>query len=219
MNARISTIIAWGSLLIATVSILAVIILSLGTLPLDLALLTDPINGWITGLIGALIVTKRHQNPIGWVLLLLSLSLTVSSFAETYALFAVPHGLNNVPGALLALWAAQILWGGIFIGLTLLLHLFPTGKPLDRFWRVVMRVSVAAQVGLMILFAVNSPMSIENADQTVVEVANPIGLVTIQDEGSVRRSFLCGPDCPHCRGAGVHGAAVCARPGRGAPTD
>jgi hypothetical protein len=88
--------------------------------------------------IGALIAARQPRNPIGWLFLAMVLVSGVAGFAEgywRYTLFVRPGAL---PGGELMLWINvrpyTVAWAVVF---TLLVLLFPTGRPPSRRWWVV----------------------------------------------------------------------------------
>ncbi len=86
--------------------------------------------------VGALIASRRPQNPIGWIFcistLLWALGVLMLEYA-VYALISVPGSLPA--GALMGVlggWARGMGW---FPLLTFLLLLFPNGRLLSSRWR------------------------------------------------------------------------------------
>jgi hypothetical protein len=95
--------------------------------------------------IGALIVTWHPRHPVGWIWLLISFSFGVDHFAWGYAHYGEITRPGSLPGA-----AAAIVWlywtgRGTFglLGMTLLLLLFPGGRPLSSRWSIVAWIAVA----------------------------------------------------------------------------
>jgi hypothetical protein len=93
--------------------------------------------------VGALVASRRPENPIGWLFCCGALIWGLGELALEYGVYA----LITTPGALPAgVWAAWFgAWargmGGFFMVLFLLL-LFPTGRlPFQR-WRVVVLAAV-----------------------------------------------------------------------------
>lgn len=98
--------------------------------------------------VGALIVTWHPRHKIGWIWLLISFSFGVDHFAWGYAHFGEITRPGLLPGT-----AAAIVWlywtgRGTFglLGMTLLLLLFPGGRPLSSRWSIVVWIAFARSV-------------------------------------------------------------------------
>ena len=106
--------------------------------------------------VGAVLANRRPHHPVGWLLLVLGLSLAVAGVAAAYA----AYGLVARPGALpAASEVARCYFATVVVGLPLLsfvLLLTPTGSLPSPRWRWWARVSVAAPVTLLVATAVAS---------------------------------------------------------------
>jgi hypothetical protein len=96
--------------------------------------------------VGALVASRRPQNPIGWILAAAGLGYSLAGLAIAYgdAAFAKGHSL---PLATTVAWAGNWLWS-VVIGLAsaLPLLLFPDGRLPSRRWRPVVWVVPVATV-------------------------------------------------------------------------
>jgi hypothetical protein len=104
--------------------------------------------------LGAVIASRRPENPIGWLMVAASLLLGVFSFTQQYAPLAARDGL---PGLGLASWLAS--WTnlpGIAITITFVFLLFPDGRLPSPRWRPVAWVMGAATVVPTALLAVRA---------------------------------------------------------------
>lgn len=140
--------------------------------------------GFVTGLVGALIASRRRENPIGWLMLGAGLSIAVTGAVSGYAIYDLILRQDALPGGLLADWAAGWLATPQFLLLTLVALLYPTGRFLSSRWRIV-AWAAAANVGLMILLATFSqtlPLG-PNPETPLLTPRNPIGFL---DGGLVR---------------------------------
>jgi hypothetical protein len=99
--------------------------------------------------IGCLIATRLPANAIGWLLSVIGLSLTVSMFAELYALWGLAVAAGSLPAAGLAGWlsvTAVLLTFGLLFFVVLL---FPDGRLPSRRWRPVLWVLIVALVAVV----------------------------------------------------------------------
>lgn len=112
---------------------------------------------WVAGVAGApvlggLIASRRPENPYGWLWLGFGISLSVLQCAQVYAAYglAVEPGLLPGPrtvGSLATGWG----FAAVVTLLSLLLLLFPDGRPPSRLWRIQIRGVAAAGTALVIL--------------------------------------------------------------------
>jgi hypothetical protein len=124
------------------------------------------------GVVGALILSRRARNRIGWLLMVIALSLALLGALQSYSQPA--NGAAELTALnILALWVSE--WGWwLFIGPLLLIMLtFPTGRLLSLRWRWV-----AGMIALLIvIFVVFATVSSEWQDPTTgTKFPNPLGL-------------------------------------------
>ena len=93
--------------------------------------------------VGALVASRRPENPIGWILCGTGFLTSVRSFAEAYADFGLAGRPGLLPGVEYMAWLAS--WMGapvVLLAAVLLLLVFPDGKLIDRAWWVVVGMAV-----------------------------------------------------------------------------
>ncbi len=132
------------------------------------------------GLVGALIVTRRRHNPVGWILWVAATLLSVSMASD----FAAFHAMND-PVA--PAWAVPLAWLGSFlfvptIGMVLVFVplLFPDGHLLSPRWRWVAAFA-AVTIAVSALPSMFSPGPLPNASGVV----NPVGIPGFQQVASL----------------------------------
>lgn len=90
------------------------------------------------GTVGALIASRRPENPIGWVFLSCALGSGFQEFCQQYAVYTVLDHPGVLPAGIFLAWIPTWIWVPITGTLTTFLFLlFPTGRLLSRRWRVV----------------------------------------------------------------------------------
>src|SRR5215217_6779291 len=139
MSRRTAAWLAW-SLWAVTVALTA---LSLVLLVLNLRYPNAPIPNYSLGnalvvidvTVGAIVASRRPENPVGWLLCLSGVAVSTSTFTSLYAIYALLARPGSLPaGEASSLKAAWIL--PIIIGLQIsYLLLFPTGRLPSRRWR------------------------------------------------------------------------------------
>jgi hypothetical protein len=94
------------------------------------------------GVVGFVVARRQPRNPIGWILLALTLAFLVSDVAGSYAVLYYHHGYRGLPlprvGVFLAAW-----WIWLLLLLPLPIALFPDGR-VSGLWRWVVWAYLAA---------------------------------------------------------------------------
>jgi hypothetical protein len=137
--------------------------------------------------LGALVASRRPRNPIGWILVVSPLCLAFTQVARdwyTHTLYADPGSLALAPGLM---WAANWAWiPGFMPLLTLLLLLFPDGRPPSRRWRSVGWLAALGMALLIVGYAfapgpledyprVDNPLAIDGPLGDAFEVFRALG--------------------------------------------
>jgi hypothetical protein len=140
VNGRTAARLGWSLLVLSVLFAAAALVLNLGRPQYsDLTattgqLLFAPVFllfGWF----GALIVSRRPNHPIGWVLCAFGFMLGLGSFASEYVIYGLISHPGAAPGAGAVAWFT--FWtGNVYLALlAALLVLFPSGRPLSPRWR------------------------------------------------------------------------------------
>lgn len=110
-----------------------------------------PVFGWWLGnatividvTVGAIVASRRPENPVGWLLCLSGIVVSMSSFTSEYAIYALLAQPNSLPAGEAMAWIGSWLLP-IIIGLQVFyLLLFPTGRLPSRRWRWLAWLTVA----------------------------------------------------------------------------
>jgi hypothetical protein len=113
--------------------------------------------GFTFPIVGAIVASRRPQNPIGWIYLAIGLSQGLNVFAWTYS----TYGLVAVPGSLqfadLMSWVGVWTWQpGFVLFATIALLIFPDGHHLSPRWRLVSATAIVCMILMMVPIAVAS---------------------------------------------------------------
>src|SRR3954447_1827146 len=108
-------------------------------------------------IIGGLIASRRADNRIGWVYLVIALSQSVDFFAGLASYYGLILSPDPLPLAGVLNWIALWAWAPGFVMLaTFAILLFPDGRLVSRRWRAVAWLAVGILVLLMVPIAVAS---------------------------------------------------------------
>ena len=97
--------------------------------------------------LGALLASRRANNPMGWIFLAAAALFAINIFADRYAHYGLVKNPGSVPGADIGSWLVIWEWpAGTALILVYSLLLFPDGHPPSRRWRPVAWVAGVAIV-------------------------------------------------------------------------
>lgn len=142
--------------------------------------------------IGALIISRHLGNVIGWLFIAVALFLSLAhSLIQNYAVYALVVSPGSVPFGKAAFWLSSSALDGIFtLTMTLLLLLFPTGRPLTPRWRIAVAAAIAGAIGSAatgfgdlspsgVLSDVKNPLELSGTAATVASAIAGIGNLLI----------------------------------------
>jgi hypothetical protein len=113
--------------------------------------------------VGALIASRRPENPIGWIFCGTGLLFGVQAFASGYAEYAMRGHPGSLPGGEFLAWISS--WIGVPtvpLAGALLILLFPNGKLPSRNWRPVVWMAACGTVMLTLWAALGpGPLSFQ----------------------------------------------------------
>ena len=124
--------------------------------------------------VGALIVTRRPDNTIGWLFCVLGFLGQATLALDAYALYALAARPDaGLPAATAAAWAASLSWPVTIVVLLVLPLLFPTGRLPSPRWRPV--AWLTGVILLVTIFARSFRPGFLIVSEVPV-VANPLGI-------------------------------------------
>ena len=120
--------------------------------------------------LAAAITVRMPRHPLGWLFIVIGASHGVAVATGQYALAA---GVHEWPARTVAGWISEWSWApGMFLPLTVVILLFPTGKLPSRRWRPVLWLAIAGIGGMTVSLALTEVIEL-GPDASV---ANPLGV-------------------------------------------
>src|SRR5829696_5608234 len=105
--------------------------------------LDSTLNAVFFSTVGAIVASRRPENPVGWLLCLFALGESISHFSAQYAIYALLAQPDSLPAGEAMAWVSSWL-PFIIIGFSVFfILLFPTGRLPSRRWRWVTWLTVA----------------------------------------------------------------------------
>jgi hypothetical protein len=177
MSTRTASKLAWGlcalSLALTGLSLLLLILnLSHPNTHLYEPWLDNTLTAVFYPTVGALVASRRPENPVGWLLCLYGLAISISYSCAEYAIYALLAEPNSLPAGEAMAWIVSWVLP-IIIGLSAFLYLlFPTGRLPSRRWRWV-----AWLTGTLVLAGVITSAFSSGALMGVLgPIRNPLGV-------------------------------------------
>ena len=120
--------------------------------------------------LGALIVSRRPRNVIGWLFLIPSVASGMQFFSGQYATVALSE-TSRLPAGPYAAWLSTLMQSSSVFAIIFLLMLFPTGRLPSPRWRVV-----AWTTGLAVAVSLISRILAPGPIQDFAPARNPFGI-------------------------------------------
>jgi two-component system NarL family sensor kinase len=171
MNPAAVRVVAWGAavtsaLLVAASVALFVLVRAAAVSAPDTFYVEDAVVGRAFSVVGAIILTHKEGNAVGWLLCLAGMSGALGVFTEEYATYGLLRpGL--LPGVQLIAWIGTWVWFAFFGLIPLVLLLFPDGHVPSRRWRPLARAIIVFTIGVTVVLAV------ANRDLPVAVLVSP----------------------------------------------
>jgi hypothetical protein len=138
--------------------------------------LDSTLNAVFYSTVGAIVASRRPENPVGWLLCLWALVESISHFSAQYAIYALLAQPDSLPAGEAFAWVFSWLLF-IVIGLSVFsILLFPTGRLPSRRWRWVTWLTVA----FVLVGAISGAFSSGPVDD-LGPIRNPLGLEGFSD--------------------------------------
>jgi hypothetical protein len=176
MSTRTASWLAWSLWgLSSTLTVLALLLLALilshpHTHTFD-DWLDSTLNAMFFSTVGAIVASRRPENPVGWLLCLWALGESIYHFSGQYAIYALLVQPDSLPAGEAFAWVSSWLVFTV-IGLSVLsILLFPTGRPPSRRWRWVTWLTVA----FVLVGAVSGAFS-SGPVEGLGPIRNPLGI-------------------------------------------
>lgn len=129
-----------------------------------------------SGLVGGVVSSKRHTNPIGWIFAIGGATFALMAVASEYAVYGLVTQPGSLPGALFLAWLQAVLVVPVVISLLAVMPLiFPDGHLVSPRWRPVLWLTVGWGLMEGIGIALR-PGELE----AIPGVANPLGTVRLR---------------------------------------
>jgi signal transduction histidine kinase len=127
--------------------------------------------------VGAFLASRRPANLVGWLLLLIGLSTSAFLLTDEYAIRSLIVKWGSLPAGVFVAWANRGLWALVwFAVLPLTVTLFPTGRPLSRFWWGAWAPAASGIVMSLGAFFTPGPLTGAIHQSLELHVANPFGI-------------------------------------------
>jgi hypothetical protein len=135
--------------------------------------------------VGALVASRRPENPVGWLVCLYSLAISMSYFSSEYAIYALLAQPHSLPAGEVLAWITSWILS-VTVGVQVFsLLLFPTGRLPSWRWRWVAWLTVAVTLIGMISSAFSSgPLD------GLGPIRNPLGMEGFSGVYDVVRSIM-----------------------------
>ena len=125
--------------------------------------------------VGAVIISRRPSNVIGWLLCTGGLAIGLNHFSTEYAIYSLVAQPGSLPGATVFTWLAYWVYVPALGSAIFLFLLFPTGRLPSRRWRWFAGLSaVATLVGAVCA-------SFSSGTGYLGPLPNPLGIESIGD--------------------------------------
>jgi hypothetical protein len=187
----VARLVGWLIVPLYVVSNLANYLLTYSVVPWSNGSLLDHVEGLMLdlgfaafALVGALLITRRPANAVGWIMASTGLMVPVFNLGSTYATYVM--ATRGRPGALAVFgaWAENWYW---FVMLSLALiylpMLFPNGQLISRRWLLFALIGGIGAFGIALLGALSDTLVVSY--EPSIKIDNPIGMESLASPGNL----------------------------------
>jgi hypothetical protein len=147
--------------------------------------LENTLSAVLFSTVGAIVASRRAENPVGWLFCLLGLAFSIGHFSSQYAIYAQLAQPDLLPAGQALAWISSWILPPI-IGLQVFSFLlFPTGRLPSRRWMWLAWLTVASAV----VGTISSAFSL-GANAGLGPVQNPLGIEGFSNVYDVVLTFL-----------------------------
>jgi hypothetical protein len=122
--------------------------------------------------VGALIASRRPENPVGWLMCLSAVAVGTSSFASQYAIYALLARPGALPAGAALAWVASWTLPAMIGTAVFYTLLFPTGRLPSSRWRIVAWLTAA----FVVAGTITSSLSPDAYLGSLGPIRNPLGI-------------------------------------------
>jgi len=157
-NRRVAALFAWSAFAVSVAMVAGTLVItSLGGSSLAAFGTVGTVVVATFSLVGALIASRRPENPIGWIFCVVALSFAVAGIASAWADYALVEEPGGLPFGPFMSWVAVWTWTpGILLLFTFLLLLFPDGHLPSLRWRPIAWLAGLALAAMVVPVAVTA---------------------------------------------------------------
>jgi hypothetical protein len=135
--------------------------------------------------VGAIVASRRPENPVGWLVCLYSLAIGTSYFSSEYAIYALLAQPHSLPAGEVLVWISSWMLS-VTVGLQVFsLLLFPTGRLPSWRWRWLAWLTVT----VTLIGMISSAFSTGPLDG-LGPIRNPLGMEGFSDVYEVVRAIM-----------------------------
>jgi hypothetical protein len=181
MSARTATWLAWSLwALSVTLTALGLLLLVLNLRYPDVHVydywLENTLSAVLFSTVGAIVASRRPENPVGWLLCLLGAAFSIGHYSSQYAIYTLLAQPGSLPAGQALAWISSWILTPI-IGLQVFSFLlFPTGRLPSRRWRWLAWLTVA----FVVAGVISSAFSL-GGNAGLGPVQNPLGIEGFSD--------------------------------------